>query len=142
MTHTENEYAAVIEKAKSDRARLEEERKRLEHIDQQIKALDAIIINAGMFTPNGHGKTIDKHSSLEAVPIPKPDLANADLIHLIMDELGIETFRMPQMHREFVKRGWADKTPSASVVLRSAALRREGEFVNENGTFRRIGKPK
>jgi hypothetical protein len=66
----------------------------------------------------------------------------ADLIHRVMDELGINTFRVPFLKAEFVKRGWLPNRPNAGLILRTAALRRTNEFKLSNGEFTRIGRPK
>lgn len=134
-----NAYRAVIAKAKEDRALLELERKRLVEIERKISALDAIINNAAAFVGD---------TTQEVVAVPanrndsgRPEKSIADLIHQIMDELRLTSFRIPEMKREFVKRSWIEDKSNAGVIIRSSALRRKREFSLKDGVITRVGKP-
>lgn len=134
----DNEYELALERAKKDRAKLEDKRKELEAIDLQIKKLDAFIVQASAMVDR---TPLSPVALLKQDPkSPKPNLPLADLIHKVMDELGIGTFRVPVMRDELIKRGWLEKKSNAGMSVRTAALRRKREFKLDNGEFTRIGK--
>jgi hypothetical protein len=135
-----NEYVQALERARKERAELEEQRKKMEAIDNRIRSLDTFILNVTALlkldSPN------ETEPSVQATQTQRPNLPVADLIHKVMDELGISTFRIPSMRLEFIKRGWISSKPNSGLILRTAALRRDNEFKLNKGELTRISKPK
>jgi hypothetical protein len=134
-----NEYIQALERAKKERVELAEKRKLLETIDQKLRAIDSLIlqINAVLAADSPEPAEIPQAETKRI----KPDMPLADLIHKVLDELGITSFRIPFMKAEFVKRGWLEDKPSAGLLLRNAALRRKNEFSINNGELSRTNKP-
>ena len=136
------DYRKALQRAKKDRADLEGKRKQLERINERIGALDSMILQISAYLSSQSAPLEEKGKTQKPEEIKtKPSKPLADLIHEVMNERGISSFRIPLMKAEFVKRGWIEDKPSAGLVLRNAALRRKKEFTVKNAELFRIGKP-